>query len=474
MKAKIFLTIILISIVTCVYSQTDPIISTDTLSDGSVFIKDSQNRTLDGYTIHHQGAVLNPVNNKIYFANLGYSNITEVDCDPEERTFTPGYTWLSFPRLERTDNNSVPIDPVILNPDNSLSDYFKVRYLNDSRIYNGSQSNGDLTTLQSTCGYKIENQTLTTGHIYVNGTILDPETEITLTDQHENWIGYFLTKPLPIDEAFGDVFDKISVLKTQNWTLVRPDVNDPPIETTGVQGGVLEYGDMVVVEMFEPATLVWNSQGTTIPIPILAVPQEFSYTEEADYTPVAVILDPQDNPDEVAVYSQNICQGASVVYGDTVMVKAYFDNITKGNDTIEIIRYYGQSKSITATSDYVVMNNRTGIMEPRIARARDQESYYIISLEKQAAGLTEDAGMNFEFYPNPSHGEIHIEGFAPEGSTITCIISRPDGTICREIINNKVSSSSFRTTIVADVDPGLYLITLSDGNHRLTKKVVIM
>lgn len=403
------------------------------------------------------------------------SNITEVKCDPEVRILKPGYTWFSLPRLDRTDNNGVPINTVFLNPNNIVPNYLTVGHEENEWHYNGILGTGDLTTIYSTDGYKANNHTLTTGYIYINGTILDPETEIQLSDQHENWIGYFLTKPLPIEEAFGDVFDKISVLKTQHWTITRPNPDDPPIESTGIQGGVLQYGDMVAVTMFEPATLVWNNEGTSVPIPILADPQSFAFEEEEDYTPVAIILDPQDEPTEVAVYSNNICQGASVVYGDTVMVQAYLNNLSKGNDTLEIVRYYDQNKSFNITSDYAVLNHRTGCMEPRIARERDEQPFYVISLEKKAAaGINAGDAMHFNLYPNPTKGDIHIEGFTTEGNTITCTIARPDGTFCKKIYSNKTNSDTFRTTINPDVTPGLYLITLSDGINTKTQKIVIM
>lgn len=454
MRTRISLTIILISLILCANAQTDPILTRDTLMTSGF---------------------LNPVTNKLYIANQGYSNITEVECDPEVLTLKSGYTWFSLPRLDRTYNNGVPINPVFLNPDNIVPNYLTIMHENKTWHFDGNSGTGTLTTLFSTDGYKANNQTLTTGFIYLNGTILDPETEIQLTDQHENWIGYFLTKPLPIEEAFGDVFDKVSIIKTQHWTITRPNPNDPPIETTGIQGGVLEYGDMVAVTMFEPATLVWNDQGTSVPIPILDAPQAFSFEEEEDYTPVAIILDPQDNPTEVAVYSNDICQGASVVYGDTVMVQAYLDNISKGDDTLEIVRYYGQSKTINKTTKYAVLNHRTGFMEPRVAQERDEQPFYVISLEKQAAaGIENSEIMKFSVYPNPTKGDIHIEGFATEGNTISCTLSRPDGSFNMEIYKNAIDSGTFRTTIHPDVAPGIYLITLTDGTHTKTEKIVIL
>jgi hypothetical protein len=57
-----------------------------------------------------ENMIFNPINNRVYCGNYGFSNISAIDCAPEHIYLKPGWNWLSFPRLERTGDN--PVDAI--------------------------------------------------------------------------------------------------------------------------------------------------------------------------------------------------------------------------------------------------------------------------------------------------------------------------------------------------------------------------
>lgn len=406
---------------------------------------------------------------------LSSNAISVLSNERDKLILKPGYTWFSLPKLPVSGNSGAPVYTIIHNRENYVPSFFNIRHNMEIKLFNSGIGSGALSEFFSINGYKINNQSISTGIIFVDGTIADPKTEIPLVDTHENWIGYFLTKPQPIEEAFGEIWEKVKMVKMQHWSIVRPYPNGAAVTTSGIQGGVLQYGDMIAVTMLEPATLIWNNEGKSIPVPQVDKPKVFSYMEKENYTPVAVILDPADSPEEIAVYCNNICLGSSVVYGDTVMIQAYFNHHTKGDDKLEIVRYYNQNKHFKNSSEYYVLNQRTGLMEKRFAHIKDGQPFYILCLNKQVINhQINNKETNIKIFLDSEEGDINIEGFANEGNTISCTLSRPDGSFCKEIYKSDISSGTFRTTIHPDVAPGLYLITLTDGTYTKTEKIVIM
>jgi len=79
---------------------------------------------------------------------------------------------------------------------------------------------------------------------------------------------------------------------------------------------------------------------------------------------------------------------------------------------------------------------------------------------------------DFAIFPNPNNGEFTVKLNSNSGNEISIDVYDIRG---RRIFNNAYDNGSdFNQTVkLNNVQSGLYLVTVKDGNRNITKKIVV-
>ncbi len=88
------------------------------------------------------------------------------------------------------------------------------------------------------------------------------------------------------------------------------------------------------------------------------------------------------------------------------------------------------------------------------------------------ASINEIEGDNFsaEVYPNPAKENLNIALFANNPTDVKIFDNK--GALVKIIASNRIGSIKENIN-TSDLNPGLYIVLISDGNHTTTKKVVV-
>ncbi|MDZ7775478.1 MAG: hypothetical protein U5L09_07690 [Bacteroidales bacterium] len=136
-----------------------------------------------------ENMVLNPSTNQLYVGNNTFSNACVVQCPPMERKFETGWTWASFPTLERQNDDPIQAIPFLetLEPMPSSMEFW---HLGDLSKYNNNiWDPQDVTEVKSTLGYKLNNLGSSRTYLETPGTTLNEDHSISLTaGQNWDWI----------------------------------------------------------------------------------------------------------------------------------------------------------------------------------------------------------------------------------------------------------------------------------------------
>ncbi|MFA5478349.1 MAG: hypothetical protein WC271_16780, partial [Bacteroidales bacterium] len=222
----------------------------------------------------------------LFCANTFLSNALFATTHAETRTLTGNWNWISFPCMPRLGNNAYSSQALLENLD-PFPNYFKLITSMIGETYSltyvfQNWNVDELPTLVSTQGYKYYSSSSVVQNLPVYGTVLDPTTPIPLNAAYENWIGYFLEYPLDPQDAFAGVWNKLTRISTEHWTLILKDgviVQGPSLDSP------IRYGDGLIVTVKENCTLIWNndaSPGTPVDHPST---DYYTYTKKADYVP---------------------------------------------------------------------------------------------------------------------------------------------------------------------------------------------
>ncbi len=221
---------------------------------------------------------------KLFTSNHSFSNISVVDCYTEKLDLYTGWTWVSFPRLERGEN-----DPSLTEPVLERIECFPVGLeLKDQtdlfKLYDPitEEWTGDLNNVKSTLGYKlrIDQPGYFNTTIDLYGVRLDPDTKMTLEPSEENWVGYFLEESqYPID-AFGEEWmdENLYMIQTQFWTMIKEYNGEDFRWVTDGNITPFKYGDMVnlLTDKTYPVYLEWNNSGQAALPASIPQPEYFS------------------------------------------------------------------------------------------------------------------------------------------------------------------------------------------------------
>jgi hypothetical protein len=427
----------------------------------------------------------------------GAGDVWLIKAAPEaqdHKLLTEGWNWVSFPVLPDPDGTNAleVLEPIL---DTLILD--KVVFEGKDVIYYeaGGWVN-DLTdsNFRSIEGYKIKMKR--DAELVISGVREEPETPIPLYAgdrtpewypmDYENWIGYFLPYSQSTHDAFANVWDKLTFIKADNYTLIRKWNSD---EWWGAVSGPVsvDYGKSYIVGVTEDCTLIWGSGEPTSPYerPKTLV---FDYQEQADYMPVFVdSTKALAGIDEIGVFLEDECIGASVVDGYPLFIPAYIEDedSTGGKDygelTFQVATYgKGGKRSIQA---FVYNPAQNAFVQAPVTLDRD--SYAVVRLGTGEGAESPKEFALYQNHPNPVTTSTTISFIPSPGAESSEIkIYNIKGQLIRELEFSPPaggSDSGFdeatwdgRDAHGRQVANGIYFYKVTSGDKTAVKKMLVL
>ena len=432
-------------------------------------------------------------NNKLYLGCGGHSNIKVVDCSEyqDELYIYKGFNWLSFPKLQRVNNDPFNAQTLLENLEptpNAIEmegrndvDNLGLFIFKDQEdwIYQG------LTEVQSTRGYKLTTSNSATTVLPLTGTDLDPYYPVSIftgeDGEHENWVGYFLHETQDPFDALKNVLPALKSITGQYWAAANIGTQLHPLWIT-TPPYPLEYGDMLILKCFYDTQFTWKRAPHSIAGLEYIQPQEFVYEEQADYTGFFIEVDTTDPPIEIGAFAGDSCIGACIVNpSDSLVLLRGFVEEGSG-DSISFESYYGEKSSKnTRLNQYYVYNTETKRHEKRSIATNENKDFYLVSLKTSGGSSLSllDNDMLLTVYPNPAREWINIEYTMRDDAEITIEIYDLYGRLIGRPESGKQSAGhhSTRWKLIdpsgKKLKPGLYIVLSKSSGITNTKKVMI-
>jgi hypothetical protein len=317
------------------------------------------------------------------------ASVTAIQAYEERLEATPGYKWLSFPRLERYKDQ--PFDAITLleRIDPWLPTELELQYTPPGGIMQtigftfagGWDPLGSLTQIQSTKGYKLYyEKSVPEYSLRYEGAKLDYNTQIDL-QSGDNWIGYFIDKQMDIEDCLPPaMWDNYLQIRTQYWSMTW----SPPFIQLRGKKTPLEYGDMVILKLSAPFPgFQWQWQGEAVEDSEIAEATYFEWEEKSDYTPFYIETDSTSTAQEIAVLADGVVMGAGVREpGDTLIeVRGYLEGVSAGA-VIEFQTWDGYKSRPVKRGGYAVYDHSRNTLQKRNIYAGENKMYYHVSLKE--------------------------------------------------------------------------------------------
>jgi hypothetical protein len=423
-----------------------------------------------------------PGKENLFCADFITSNALFATTHAETRTLTGNWNWISFPCLPRLNNDAYGSQALLQNLD-PFPDYFKLITSVIGENYSLTYVSpvwytDEIPTLISTQGNKYYSSSSVVQNLPVHGTVLDPNTPIPLNAAYENWIGYFLEYPLDPQDAFAGVWNKLTRISTEHWTLILKDgviVQGPSLDSP------IRYGDGVIVTVKENCTLVWNndaSPGTPVDHP----PTDYyTYTKKADYVPFYFEMDSTDGIQEIALMVADSCVGAAVVRpGDSITeVNAYLAGTPSG-EPITVETWSGYKSARLGNNDYSVVDRITGKRASRTIYTGERQPYYVISFKAGESARHDAAMMLQPPSPNPFSHSVMCSFVLNEASNVTLSVYDMRGQRIATLMQGSYSEGFYEAawngvSLGGKTAPdGIYLIRLTANDQMIANEKVVL
>lgn len=429
---------------------------------------------------------LNTNTNQLIIPNWIYSNFSVVQCPEEERTFKNGWNWVSFPKLERENDDAVALGPLLNTMEPMPSEMLVQHMLNTEGnpmtwaeyIEQSGWTFENLDELQSTKGYKIEITDETDEFkLTTPGTRLVPNYPIMLAgDMKENWIGYYEYQQADPFDALAFCLDNLRVIKGQYWSayyeVIDIDKGSPVYGWIMSRPQPLNYGDMLIVQGIDDCELIWNQ----IPKPggkEKAETSYFEFEEQADYTSVFIELDENTDVNEIGAFVGESCVGATVVEeGDEMVeIQAYLQGVEGDEMYFET---HSTSKSAPAEHpDYYVKDFNSMQYVNRKIRPYDQKPYHMVSFKNEVIENQDD--LIVYHFPNPAKDEVTIHFNLPADEQVSLELMDVNGKLIERIDlgSYPMGTNEYSYKIPQALSKGVYLYKFITSNTTVVNQLVI-
>ncbi len=429
--------------------------------------------------------IINTETNKIYWPNAGFSNVSVINAYTDRLGLKSGWNWLSFPRLERAENNPAPVIPVLDNinyfPDVELllQDQYGTQL-----IWEDSYWYGQLTQVISTEGYMLNLDILSDNNapeMKLYGAILDPETPITLNPGGYNWVGYFIEDAqMPLDAIPADVLQYVLEIKAQNWTMIRIEQN-PEWEYKG-KVMPIQYGQMVKIIVVSQQSLVWNQPQQAAGLMTVLTTEYYEFEEQADYLPIFVETDAASDIHEIAVLANGGVKGAAVREpGDTlIQVSAYLEGVPPGTP-LTFETWNGYKSAPAGSNSYAVFNPANKTYESRTLYIGERARYHVVSLKSGTETRALSNPVEVNCAPNPFAGETTFTVRVNQAAGVILAIRDINGKTVATLLNSPMPEGLYQATWDGragngtHAGNGVYYYSLTiDGRQQDSGKVVLL
>lgn len=406
-----------------------------------------------------------------------------------------GWNWESFPRLERTGNDTVHIKP-ILETFNFFNEIITIDLFNLSNhlIYDKNETpqwNNVSFPVQSSQLYKVKILPDEIRTLNLEGTKLSSSfalTDTILSAYTYHWLGYWLEESQNIVTAFDTLWQYVEKVKAEDWYYDSCSSNRSIGEATPVSWSTdnktLAYGKgyMVWFKDQEISGFHWTASSVSEKPKKKAQSENFTFIDKPDYEVIDVI----DIPEyviEIGVFQDDICVGAVVVQDSCEQILVYSENANREEIpfTFEIVTSNRDMNNLIR--NYQVFNRFTGKFENSYVVAGQQESS-IIKFEDIYEPQNEKPRIKiFQLrsnYPNPFNPDTNISFTIPSEQKVKLAIYNIKGQKVKELINGNCKSG--KHSIVwngnddngKQVGSGLYFYKLKTDKKELVKKMLLL
>ncbi|MDA3813033.1 MAG: T9SS type A sorting domain-containing protein [Candidatus Cloacimonetes bacterium] len=452
----------------------------------------------NGQNISQYSLVEIPRNGEI----VTYEDIFDLDA----KLFTSGVTWSSYPRLtQQYTFNGDSYEQVYWNPllqtpgllqltsggdptidefkriDGKRNEEMYIRYVNN--IFEDHLFDNKLFRHE---GYKIE---VAVGAdptvLIVDGDRLPLDHVIagSMTPGEYHWLGFWLPQTQNMIESFGDFWQYVAKVQSEEWfyspAIMQRGGNPLYPVAISAEGLTLEYGKTYLVLFNEEVDdFYWTDSGATEEPEKKAEPENFTYTEKADYEAIDVFNIPP-SVTEIGVFEDEVCVGAVVVEDTCAQILVYSDSANRDPIpfTFEIVTGRGFS---TPIKDYLVLNQMTGEFESSVIIS-GRQGYSSIKLGEQEEPENIVARpILLGNYPNPFNPTTKISFSLPSEEDIVLTIYNIKGQKVKTLYSGTADKGEH--TVIWEgkdtnnklVSSGIYFYKLKTNNEELTRKMLMM
>jgi hypothetical protein len=423
---------------------------------------------------------------------------TEIMLIQPAKRDKPKYSWVSFPRLDRTGDNYVSMTALMETMQPVLPDGFNIEGRSDYNL-NVISANyelisnywdiSDLSNVRSTRGYIIEvpfdNNYLGQDDWYqlpLTGTRIDPATPVDVyyNGDRFNFVGYFLPEQQDPLRALQHILPDLKEIKAKYWSAAK--IGDcSSSQWISSKRYPIKYGDMIQLKACDGSfDFAWNSISPPEQSRQYREPEYFSYTEKPDYTPVFVQLDAVDNPSEIGLFIDGSCYGAVVVEpsDSLALIRGFLDGAPEGELEFEL--YYDDLKSGRTNRgrirNYQVYNPDKERNESRKIKRSENRSYYLINLKSEALAVDQSIKPTMALHPNPvsTSSVIHLQ--LPEDYTLDLRVFDAGGRMVKVVYHGTYSKGNYEKQIdpAETLLPGVYFVSGFIGNTTINHKFVVL
>ncbi len=324
---------------------------------------------------------------------------------------------------------------------------------------------GNLDLIYSFEGYKIQ----TTGNdvnIPTSGETLPEETLVEL-GAGSNWVGYFIRESMTISDAFIGIWDKLQSVCSEDWAWKN--------DTIPSERCTLIYGKMYIVSVSEACNFVYG-QGVPVDPKERKMTEGFYYVETPEYTPINILSLDDSSVQEVGVFLEGECIGATKVEEFPLQILAFADYGERESGDVSFEFYYGD-RNYRQTKVYSFYDEKIGqFTDAKI----DLEPYKFNTI---TFGEPSEIPSKLELlgnYPNPFKPNTTISYSIPSEANVRLTIYNIKGQKIKELANGIHTAGEY--SILWDgtnesgkpIYSGIYLYRLTADKESSIKRMLLL
>lgn len=389
--------------------------------------------------------------------------------------------WLSFPVLDRffvsngTETEYVlsPVEEQIINHDKifTINTIIGNYNLNKEYHYNFYYAEwywtGALDHIQSERGYRMRhNCPVNTVNIPVSGFSLPEDTVVDL-NVGGNWVGYFVKDTLPISIALADIWSYVTAVYSEDWAWTAPQ---------NPERATMEYGKAYVIVVDRDCDFIFGG-GTPHPPNQRTISEVFPYVETDMYSVLMIEDIPDPSIQEIGVFLNGECIGASTVDEEPVQILAFTNNSSGNSGHVHFEFYYG-NRGFSRTKDYYLLDSVTG-QKTDDSINLDHYAFNTLSFSSENIEPTSNLVLH-KNYPNPFNPETNINFYVSEETKVDLSVFNIKGQLVRNLYTGFIYSGNHsfiwngKDNYSNNVTSGVYFYRLSTNESVIQKKMILL